>query len=89
MNSVFLKAEVTKEVSIYPNPRSGVVTVDIANGEILRELIIQDIQGKNIFQSNEIIDNRLNLNLNSSPGLYIVRMKFGTGKSVIRKLVIQ
>ncbi len=78
-----------KDVSIYPNPSTVLTTIDIPKDEIISELRIQDIQGKNIYQSNNIINNLFNLNVNGAPGLYIVRMKFEDGDSIIKKLVIQ
>lgn len=37
----------------------------------------------------ENMNNLFNLNVNGAPGLYIVRMKFEDGVSIIKKLVIQ
>jgi endo-1,4-beta-xylanase len=73
-------------IEMYPNPASGgrlvVETALIGNTTI----IIRDMHGRPI-HSQALSTNRLDLDLKTSPGMYIVEITDGT-RRVIKKLVI-
>lgn len=74
------------EIGIYPNPSSGVVTVNNPSNVIL-DYTITNSFGK-IVDQHELKSNTIDLS-NQSAGLYFVEFKDGDGRSLIKKLVVQ
>ena len=80
-----------QELSIYPNPASGsvslVTTSQVSNNA---EINLISIDGTIVYSGRfEFLSNRITLDLNGfSPGLYIVRIISG-GKSYNKKLIVQ
>ncbi len=77
-------------VSIYPNPASSVVHVDIELNEVNKmQIRVLDILGKTLYSSRigSSLNANLNLDLESYPkGIYLVELTIGTNR-IIRKLV--
>ncbi|MDX1349421.1 MAG: T9SS type A sorting domain-containing protein [Putridiphycobacter sp.] len=75
-----------KQVSLYPNPSDQHVT--IAFGEILEDVNIQiiDLTGSVIFENNVHKQRSTSLDLNASPGVYVVRIQAGTNSMILKLL---
>ena len=66
----------TEVISLYPNPTSNMVTINFTNPELINNLVLMDVQGKLIYQSNNISNNRLEVDLSDqSKGIYMLRVE--------------
>ncbi len=66
-----------KEMKIFPNPANNVLFVDGADIHIKR-LIIEDITGKTIYQSNEKRQGLFQIDISSfAKGTFIIRINYG------------
>ncbi|HXU28080.1 MAG TPA: T9SS type A sorting domain-containing protein, partial [Bacteroidia bacterium] len=75
-------------ISIYPNPSTGLVTVSIPSVNETTTLYITDMIGKNVFKSS-VKDANISLDLtNLNKGLYMLIISNGQTKH-IQKLIIQ
>ncbi len=77
------------KLSIYPNPASDIITLDIGNNKLKNASIeIIDLLGKSIFQ-NKMNQKVIKINLASfSKGVYLLKFSNDNGSS-INKIVIQ
>ncbi len=67
-------------LQIYPNPTSGIITIESND---FSSVDIYDVSGKFIIKTSEKI-----VNLNTQPsGIYFLKIKDSTGKSILRKIV--
>nr|WP_299205020.1 T9SS type A sorting domain-containing protein [uncultured Brumimicrobium sp.] len=62
-------------ISIYPNPTNGEFSIDL--GETIQSLTIYitDITGKEVYSNGYKSTQKVNLNLNDSPGVYFVTIE--------------
>lgn len=70
----------SNEVSVYPNPTSGRVTIELGDIPIINpRIIVYDLTGRAIdAYSNHIYGNTYELNINSeTTGLYFIKIDFG------------
>ncbi|HXP50234.1 MAG TPA: T9SS type A sorting domain-containing protein, partial [Bacteroidia bacterium] len=75
-------------ISIYPNPSNGIITVSIPSANEANTLRITDMIGNEIVKS-QMKDVTKNLDLSSlQKGLYTITISNGTEKH-IQKLIIQ
>ena len=75
-------------ISIYPNPASDVITLDLTELYGLPvDVNIYNTTGKPMFGKREVTDSKLQVNVSSyESGVYIVR--FSNGQSVVNKKVM-
>ncbi len=73
--------------TIYPNPSNGTFTIEGENNNE-SELVIYDLPGKNIFQS-EIVGNKSEINLHVKSGVYFYELKDKTQFISRGKIVVQ
>ena len=67
-----------KDLSIYPNPNNGQFT--ITNSQEITELVITDLQGKVIYNNNNINLNKLNVELiDLERGMYMINIQTNDG----------
>lgn len=83
------EAAIEKSFAVYPNPTSGMLTVEISSGAYENvSLTISDIVGKeiqNIALGKQHSGLRLSVNLSGSPqGLYLIRIQTEQGAAVKR-----
>jgi hypothetical protein len=65
--------EVLNQLSVYPNPSNGLVTVTAANK--IKQVEVFDMAGKVIFTSNNYA-NKCNINTTAfNKGMYIIKVK--------------
>lgn len=83
-----------KKVNVYPNPSSGNVFLDLetlAEGNV--ELLVTDMQGKEIFsesffaESNTAMQRNINIDGQKS-GVYLLKIT-SQGKSIVKKLIFE
>ena len=67
-----------EDLRIYPNPNNGQFT--ITNSKKMTDVIITDLQGKVIYNSNYINLNKVNVELNNlERGMYMINIKTNEG----------
>jgi hypothetical protein len=89
LTSVDEVAGVESNFSIYPNPSTGLINVDVKNGSNIKyELRIFDVCGKAVF-NKEFVSPRLTINLNVDSGIYFCRITSESKAEPIIKLVIR
>ncbi len=78
------------ELSVAPNPASGVVCVEFSPpGNVVANLRMYDVTGRQVHSSFGIRHSEFRLDLRSMPaGIYLLRLESGSG-SATRKLVIE
>ena len=75
--------------SLIPNPTAGSFRVDIASGEGLADLTVEDLLGRTRWAEQAVLDGGLSWQVDAvlSPGLYLVRVRTTTGERVERLVV--
>jgi hypothetical protein len=81
--------EVTN-VIMAPNPSNGLVKITTSNANILKEAVVYDVLGKQVFSiTNTNQDSKLNLDLsNLNRGVYLVRLELKDGSQSTKRLVL-
>lgn len=74
-------------IFIYPNPAQNVLNFDVKNDVILSEVSVNDISGKEIFKSTNVIGNSVDVS-NLSAGVYFITFKSDTN-SITKKFIKQ
>ena len=68
-----------RDLTIYPNPNNGQFT--ITNSQEMTEVIVTDLQGKVIYNNNNINLNKVNVELNDlERGMYMINIKTVDGR---------
>lgn len=72
------------EITVYPNPTNGLITIKL--GEILNSIsvTITDIGGKEVKQSIYKNTDMVEMYLNAQPGIYLLTIKSGDKRATIR-----
>jgi hypothetical protein len=75
----------TDDIILYPNPVSGMLTIQ-SEKNLIRQISIFDISGRLLIQEN---GNRNNIDVSQlSPGIYQVVMTTGVGHFINRKIIV-
>lgn len=70
-------------IGIYPNPATGIVTIDAGIGIAIESVAIYSMTGQKVLETNAT-----SLDVSAlSNGIYVVKVTTGTGKSLSQKLV--
>ena len=85
---IFDQDDLFEEINVYPNPATESITIDLMS-ERAEEITIVDMQGRTVYQSNNMSPQRT-LDISTwSNGLYIVRCGYGHFITARKKLLIQ
>jgi len=76
------------EFSLYPNPSSGLVIVSLPNTEDEVKIEVLDLSGRRVFEKQYYNTNEIQLNLNESSGIYLVKTEINTHSS-IKRLILE
>jgi hypothetical protein len=84
-------ASLEAEISIYPNPSSGDLTIHTGSEKEELSVTINDLSGKLVFEKRLNTENYTSaFSLSLENGVYFVTViKHGTGEKTVKKLVIQ
>ena len=73
----------SSQVSVYPNPNSGVFTVELVNG-VNKTIEVMDVTGR-VVLSNTTTNNTTNVNISTlANGVYYVKVKSENVSEVIK-----
>lgn len=80
--------EINVDVSMYPNPSSGMVTID-SKTDFFNEIKVIDVLGRTVFASTQVTK-QLMINISHLlPGTYIVKFTSSTGTFGSKQLQVQ
>lgn len=78
-----------QQIKLAPNPASDIVILSIEN-DLLDSIEIFDVNGRRIYKETELLVSEKTITTSTySEGLYLVKAITQTGKSEVKKLVIQ
>lgn len=76
-------------ISIYPNPTSGIVTIELLN-TLMTEITLNSIEGKLVHFKKTANVNYYSLDLNSyEKGIYLLNLKTSEGEFITKKIIKQ
>lgn len=79
----------SNDITIYPNPTSNVINVALGQNNTANQLVLTDLQGKIIFEQNNINKNSIQIDLtNYSKGIYLLQVK-GLNEAKVFKVTKQ
>ncbi len=79
--------QLTKNITIYPNPTSNFITISTKENTI-SAIEIYNILGKEILKANTTNSNQLKIDLSDlSSGIYLIKIIDSSGKSTLKKVV--
>ncbi len=72
---------------LYPNPSTGVFSVEMINGEAVENIMVYNISGRLIKAVHSVSSNHHELNLNNFPnGIYMIKIQTATNSSVVKAI---
>jgi hypothetical protein len=74
-----------QDLNIYPNPNDGKFTIKLNKENQISEISVVDVTGKVMFKNSKVLNNELNLNLQS--GIYFVIVK--SDNQYVKKFIIK
>lgn len=90
-NKVYLSEALDKNLTIYPNPTRGLVTIKLeSNGEvnISKSILVYDALGSLILDVPSFNKPQFSIDLrNRSAGVYFVHIHISNGKSITKKII--
>jgi len=75
------------QFQLYPNPAKDFITIDSKNGQIIKTISIVDVQGRNVYTSNDIASQISVVNLQQ--GMYFVTLETEIGAITTKKFIKQ
>jgi hypothetical protein len=80
----------TNEISVYPNPTSGKVTLSTGNSQAsISSISVFNMVGKEVFSQQSAVGSEVTVDLSSQPkGLYILLIKVGEN-FYSRKIILE
>lgn len=88
-NPVATKPLASGSLKLYPNPTTGILHLEAAEGIQLREAVVMDLQGRPVLKATPTEATTL-MDLSGLPkGFYMVRCQDVTGKSSVQKVLLQ
>jgi hypothetical protein len=78
----------SESINIYPNPSNDQLFIDLNNFKgLVNSISLFDIQGKEVFRNDNIVDDNLQLN-NLNDGIYVVHIATDKG-AINRRVIVQ
>jgi len=82
--------EATKsELSVYPNPTSGIITIDLGKTYKAVEVTIRNVLGQVVLTKSIKITNKLSFEIEGAKGIYFVELRTADGNVAQMKVVKQ
>jgi hypothetical protein len=79
------------DLVVYPNPASSYVQIALNNAtQNIRSIVIYDLLGKKVLETNSVTSNEIILNTSSLiKGVYLLEINANSNERLVKKLVIQ
>ncbi len=75
------------ELNLYPNPTSGIVTIELGKTYKSLNLIVTNVIGQVVLSKKYKSTNKLNFKISGSPGFYFVVLQSSCGEKSILKVI--
>lgn len=75
------------DIIVFPNPTEGRLTVQLSHVSPLVDIEVTNIVGQTFYRMQAANTDRIELNLNASPGIYFVKIKSENGKYFVSKII--
>lgn len=75
------------EIILYPNPTEGNFSIDLGASHEEVKISVMDLNGKLVYENTYHHSQLLNLKLDEATGVYLLQIKSGNKKSVIRLVI--
>jgi len=79
----------TPRIKLYPNPNSGLFNLELSAASGMMEIQIINNIGQTVHRQNYSGSGHLSLNLNLSPGLYLLQLNSNTAISTVERFIVQ
>ncbi len=87
-SSLGITEEEKNALRIFPNPANDFTSITLNEGQIVRNIVLTDLQGKKFTIDFKAIDNRIELNMQElSAGVYFVGLEMDNGRTQQGKLI--
>ena len=86
--SALNEVEAPVEFTLYPNPSTGAITVSLPSTENEVSIQILDLSGRVVFEADYQNTNEIQIDLNETSGVYIVKTEINSHSS-IKRLILQ
>lgn len=77
-----------KEINIFPNPIQKESKLSIQSNEPIKTIELYDINGR-LIERISAVGETTAIDINHSPGTYVLKFEIGTNRSVYKKLIIE
>jgi len=78
------QSNLEQEISLYPNPSNGIVTIDLGNIYSNTSLEIRNIYGQLVSTKNVSNTNLIHIELNEAPGIYFITLNSDNKNAVLK-----
>lgn len=79
------KNEQIKQMSVYPNPASNSLNVQVPSGINLRSVVVLDMNGREVYNSKKAVDIAKGIDISMLPeGVYAVRVETNKGAHLMK-----
>jgi hypothetical protein len=80
---------VSLDIAIYPNPTTGLFTIN-TNGQFeLKKIKIFSLESKLVYEAEVINNSMYEVDFNPPKGIYFVELSNSTQRKIIRKLIVE
>jgi hypothetical protein len=76
------------EISLYPNPNNGNFILKGGKLNEIQHIVIHDVTGRLVWESNHVLKESLNIQLNANTGVYFITFTF-ENKEITSKFLIK
>lgn len=80
-----VKNEQVKQMSVYPNPASNSLSLQVPSGINLRKVVVMDMNGREVYSSNNAAETAAGIDISMLPeGVYAVRVETNKGLHLMK-----